>query len=58
MTLGALTRTSAAAHSAAPAAKDGPLASSDMAEPETTNASPAMKTRNPAASEFCAHRMK
>jgi hypothetical protein len=58
MTLGALTRTNAAAQSAAPAAKDGPLASSDMAEPETTNASPAMKTRNPAASKFWAHRMK
>jgi len=44
-------RTNAAAQSAAPAAKDGPLASSDMAEPETTNASPAINTRNPAASE-------
>jgi len=46
MTLGVLTSTNAAAHSAAPAANDGPLASSHMAEPETTNVWPAMKTGN------------
>ena len=52
MTFGVLMRTKAAAQSPAPAAKDGALASSDIAEPESTKAWPAMNTKNPAASSW------
>jgi hypothetical protein len=58
MTLGMLIRSNAAAQREAPAAKVGELASSDMAEPETTSASPAMKTKKPAAIKSWPRRIK
>ena len=52
-TRGALTSASETAHSAAPAANDGALASSDIAAPDKIRVWPTVKTTKPVATVSC-----